>query len=212
MLGLIVQQTNSTVTTTVFQQTSGLSFLGIPLTDWITASMAVAIVVLTVVTFLEGWRTRRIDLIERQLERFYNPVYEIMGNMIRSGNKERDVDVITVSPHDLEILDKLFLTYGHYLSFSPFIDGYLDDAIRNLLRHAREGADRGAYSSDAFRQCRDYVEVTRMGLLGELDQLNSVFWMRKKLKAKWYHLKWRLRQEKRQRRAARKSGDLNERS
>ncbi len=78
MLEPVLHQTNSTVTTTIFQQQSGLSFLGLPLTDWITASTAVAIAVFTAVTFLEGWRNRRLTSVDRQLENFYNPVYEIM--------------------------------------------------------------------------------------------------------------------------------------
>jgi len=78
VLELIAQQTNSTVTTTVIQQVGGLFFLGLPLTDWITASTAVAIAFFTAVTFLEGWRNRRLASVDRQLENFYNPVYEIM--------------------------------------------------------------------------------------------------------------------------------------
>lgn len=223
MLELVIQQANSTVTTTVIQQTSGLSFLGLPLTDWITASTAVAITFFTAVTFLEGWRNRRLASVDKQLENFYNPVYEIMSDAKerRSDDETYHGGIFTVSLNNSKRLEELFLTYGHFLGMTPYLDGiehdtmrgvllgardgYCTDAMRGMLLGAREGKHYRAYPEMYFQMCLSNVEVKRMVLLSQHDNLNSLFWMQKLLRWWWRDYKWRLRQKRAARKAAKNS-------
>jgi hypothetical protein len=81
-----ILRSNSTVTTTVFQQTSGASFfdwiinalLQTTATDWIMVAVTVALVYYARVTILEGNKARRADSIERQLSNLYNPMFELL--------------------------------------------------------------------------------------------------------------------------------------
>ena len=75
-----VQQTNSTVTTTALQPASGLSS-----SDWISLFSAVAMIAVTIalayyarVAIVEAKEGRRRDSIEKQLEKLYNPMFEIL--------------------------------------------------------------------------------------------------------------------------------------
>jgi len=78
MIEGLLLHTNSTVTTTILQETTGWSFLGASLTDWITAITAVAISVFAAVTVWEGARNRRKDTILKQLDGLYNPLYVLV--------------------------------------------------------------------------------------------------------------------------------------
>lgn len=73
-----ILQTNSTVTTTVFQQISGASLFGLPLTDCITAIAGAIVAFFAIVTVLEGRKNRKRDSIEKQLEKLYGPIFEIL--------------------------------------------------------------------------------------------------------------------------------------
>lgn len=168
MLELIVQQTNSTVTTTVIQQAGGLSFLGIPLTDWITASTAVVIAIFTVVTVWEGRRNRRKDSIEKQLEQLYNPMFEIMDEALMNQDQQGKADkTFSINDSNCEKLDDVFLNYGQYLNPS------LHDRVKELLRSPKDrGYDR-KYPAEKFVFCYIAIEVARGNLLSELYDLEK---------------------------------------
>ncbi len=137
--------------------------------------------------------------------------------------------IFTVSLNNSKRLEELFLAYGHFLGMSPVIDGiehdtmrgmllgerdgYYTDTMRALLSGAREGEHYCAYPEWYFIMCLSNVEVERMVLLMQRDNLNSLFWMKKLLRGWWIDYKWRLRQKKAERKrkraekkAAKKSG------
>jgi len=74
----VLLQTNSTVITTVFQQASGASFLGLPVTDWIAAGAGVVVALFAYVTVREAQKNRRKDMVEKMLETVYSPLYDIL--------------------------------------------------------------------------------------------------------------------------------------
>jgi hypothetical protein len=90
VLEAIVQQTNSTATTTVLQSAGGLST-----SDWISLFSGAAMVLLTValvyysrVAIVEGNKNRKKDSIEKQLERVYSPLYDILRRAKFAGDRE----------------------------------------------------------------------------------------------------------------------------
>jgi hypothetical protein len=160
-------QTNSTITTTIFQQQSGLSFLGLPLTDWITAITAIVVAVFAGVTVWEGTSNRRRDSIERQLERLYNPMFEIMDEALEERSEEEEKQqIMRVSLDHYTRLDEIFLSYGHYLN--PI----LHDRIKELLRAPKESAEYDRpYPESKFMWCYMSIHAARDRLLSELYAL-----------------------------------------
>jgi len=120
--------------------------------------------------------------------------------------------IFTVSLNNSKRLEELFLTYGHFLGMNPVIDGiqhdtmrgmllgardgYYTDTMRAMLSGAREGKHYRAYPVYYFEMCLFNVEVERMRLLSQHDNLNSLFWMQKLLRNWWIDFKWRLRQKR----------------
>lgn len=113
-----ILQANSTVTTTVFQQTSGAPFLGISATELITAITAVLIALFTGVTVVEGWKNRRKDSIEKQLERLYSPVFEILDQAESQAYSKSDrekIEFFRLPKDDCIAIRSALANYGHYL-------------------------------------------------------------------------------------------------
>lgn len=123
MLERVLQQTNSTVTTTVFQSTSGASFLGLPVTDWITAISSAIMVAVTIAlvyyahaTIEEGKNDRKKSSIEKQLERLYNPLYEFL-DILENYRLEHNPEMILIGVSDDNFARtiRVFQNYGQYL-------------------------------------------------------------------------------------------------
>ena len=126
--------TNSTVTTTVLQQASGAVFLGLPVTDWITAGAGVVVALFAYVTVREARRNRRKDMIEKMLEKLYNPMFEMLDTA-----KLVEITADTAAAYGgppagkyrwlgvSEDLKSILLNYGHYLGATEH------DKTRELL-------------------------------------------------------------------------------
>lgn len=174
MIERILLQTNSTVTTTILQQTSGVSFFDwitnalfqTTATDWIMVAVTLAIVYYARVTIKEGNKARKADSIERQLEKFYNPMYEIMNEAVEQQNEHEKIErIVRVHHESHEKLDEIFLNYGHYLDL---ID---QDKVRKLLHSPKErGYDR-SYPDEGFRDCLLTINAIRLKLWGEYQIL-----------------------------------------
>jgi hypothetical protein len=134
---LLIEQvlTNSTVTTTVLQQASGASFLGLLLTDWITAFSSFAMVAITAalvyyarVTILEGKKDRQLDSYEKQLVNLFNPMAWFLHRaelfvqppVVADSGEAYTPRYRKLLKTDVENLRKVFVEYGHYLEAAPF--------------------------------------------------------------------------------------------
>jgi hypothetical protein len=155
------------VTTTVSQQ-NGASILGLPLTDWISAITAVVVAFFAGVTVWEGIRNRRKESIEKQLEKLYNPMFEIMDEALeRQTVKEKETGIVRLGSAYDNKLRQIFFSYGHYL------DPIVHDRMKELLNYP----DREiAYPVGKFTWCHLSVSAARDRLLSELYALEGKRW------------------------------------
>jgi hypothetical protein len=110
------------VTTTVLQQTSGLSS-----SDWISLFSGMAMVFLTFalvyyarVAVVEGNKNRKKDSIEKQLENVYSPLYDILRRakfaedreIIRQYHSQREY---ALTEEEFKRVREIIERFGHYL-------------------------------------------------------------------------------------------------
>jgi hypothetical protein len=188
VLELIVQQTNSTVTATFLQRTSGASFFDwitnalfqTTVTDWITVAVTVALVYYARVTILEGNKARRAESIERQLSRLYNPMFEILGGAEELQLPERGRIVVRlILKTNVAELWRILGGYGH------FLDRTQHDKMRTLLSFERSIDDRHlGFPDDAnsavrlnldanYNECYGYIKQKRNQLMNEYKKLTG---------------------------------------
>jgi hypothetical protein len=174
-----ILQTNSTVTTTVLQQQATVaSFLGLPIADWITLISSVVTTVATVVlaiyavvTVREGNKARRIASIERQLDRFYNPMYEIMTEAVEQQNEQqRSGRIVSVGEDNAKKLNETFLHYGHHLGRPTD-----QHKIRHLLHFPQGKGYDYVYPDDEFKDCLNIITVVRARLWIKYQELTNRF-------------------------------------
>jgi len=129
--------TNSTVTTTVLQQTTGASLLGLPLTDWISAGAGVVVAFFAYVTVREARRNRRKDMVEKMLENVYSPLYDIL----RRAKFAEDREMIrqSVSQREYVLTEEEFVQVrGIIERFGHYLGGQERMAITNVLEQKRD--------------------------------------------------------------------------
>ena len=135
-----VLQTNSTMTPTVFQETSGTSFLGFPVTDLIAAIAGAIVAIFAVVTVLEGKKNRRKDSIEKQLESLYNPMFELLDRAEPHFGAIHTAEWVPryqrMLKTDVTELQSALVKYGHYL------DSNLYDLLKELFSFEMQEGDR----------------------------------------------------------------------
>jgi len=174
--------TNSTVTTTVLQQTTGASLLGLPLTDWISAGAGVVVAFFAYVTVREGRKNRKRDSIEIRLEKLYNPMFEAME---RYEDFEQQISetqkgyYVHLLHSDCDILQSALTNYGHYLDFTghAMMKDFLDYRWTIKEKYRRFPADRETARAHntgiCFIDCMHMVRANREHLKVELDKLGS---------------------------------------
>jgi hypothetical protein len=184
VLELIIQQTNSTVTTTILQQPNGWSFLDVSLSDWVLVFSSLAMVAVTIalayyarVAIVEAKNDRRKDSIEKQLEKLFSPMFEILDTagrldvtpesprptFVEEGNKYR-----VLANEDIANLWTLLLNYGHYL------DPTEHDKMRTLLStEPKEGWGTSLYFPEAdYNEWLGFAAQKREQLRAELRTLS----------------------------------------
>jgi hypothetical protein len=171
VLELIVQQTNSTVATTVVQQTLGASLFGLPLTDIITACAGIAVAFFGFVTLWVAQKNRKKQSIEKQLEKLYNPMYEIMDWAVREQSaSDKAQQIIGVYPREYEELLTVFLGYGHYLHPEKH------EEIKQLLVSPVSKGYVRTYPEEAFEKALTSITVSRARLMVDLYRLRGFPW------------------------------------
>jgi hypothetical protein len=122
-------------------------------------AVTVALVYYGHATIEEGNKTRRIESIERQLEKLYNPLFEILDGaevIVISGDKYR-----RMIGQDLVDIRSTILNYGHYVG-SPE-----HDMMKRLI-----SGYPVAENPDVYHQaCLDFVRQRRSQLMIDLQKL-----------------------------------------
>jgi hypothetical protein len=124
LIGTVVLVTNSTVTvtTTVSEQTTGIS------TDWITAFSSLVMMIATMflaiyayVTIDEGKKARTLDMCEKQLVNLFNPMAHILSRTLEYIPEDISLGKYQMLLEgDVEELREMFVKYGHYLTGSHY--------------------------------------------------------------------------------------------
>jgi hypothetical protein len=167
--------TNSSATTTVLQQTSGLSS-----SDWISLFSAVAMVAVTIalayyarVAIVEAKEGRRRDSIEKQLEKLYGPMFEIMDAAVCETEERRKKaaprefeQIIEMHFESYQKLWNVFLSYGHYF------DSLIHDSISRLLLFPVEFGYVRKYPESEFKFWLGWIKDQRQRLRIELIALS----------------------------------------
>lgn len=129
--------TNSTVTTTVLQQTSGAVFLGLPVTDWIAAGAGVVVAFFAYVTVREARRNRRKDMVEKMLENVYSPLYDILRRAKFA--EHREMIRQSVSQREYVLTEEEFVQVrGIIERFGYYLGGQERMAITNVLEQEHD--------------------------------------------------------------------------
>lgn len=171
MIELVLQQTNSTVTTTAFQQTSGGSLFGLPMTDVITACAGIAVAFFAFVTLWVAQKNRRKQSIEKQLEKLYNPMYEIMDWAVREQSaSDKAQHIVHIGFENYQKLMNTFLGYGHYLHLKEH-----DEIKKILLSPVATGHVR-TYPEKEFQKALYRIKLRREMLILDLYQLRGFPW------------------------------------
>ena len=185
-----ILQSNSTVTTTVFRQTSSAplfdwiinALLQTTVTDWIMVAVTVALVYYARVTILEGNKARRADSIERQLTNLYNPMFELLDQAKpfeykrdaqhegewHEGMGLKDGKYHRVTQTDHTKLRAILVNYGHYLNKSEH------DNMRQLLSETGEvvyDTRDVYYYGTYYSRCLNLIREKQEGLSSDLRKL-----------------------------------------
>ena len=147
-----------------------------PYTDWIVVISAVIMTAATValaryayVTIEEGKKDRRKDTIEKQLENVYTPIYEIL-RLARDRGQPLDSSTWAVSKKELERIDKIIATFGHYFG---------RDDLERFRKTLQRGKEEPAYKETMLYQTAEindavqYIEKRRKDLMTELEELTA---------------------------------------
>jgi len=163
--------TNSTVTTTVVQQTSGASLFGLPLTDIITAGAGIAVAFFAFVTLWVAQKNRKKQSIEKQLEKLYNPMYEIMDWAVREQSaSDKALHIVAIGFENYQKLMNTFLGYGHYLHPKAH-----DEIKKILLSPVATGHVR-TYPEKEFQKALYRINLERTVLMADLYDLRGFPW------------------------------------
>ena len=157
MIEGILLETNSTVTTTVLQQPSGVSFfdwitralLQTTATDWIMVAVTVALVYYARATISEGKKARKLDSYVKQLVNLFNPMAHILHRakhyveplaVFNEAGESLTPTYQKLLKTDVVNLRKIFVEYGHY------VVGWSSDtsyrSIESFLFYEKELDDR----------------------------------------------------------------------
>jgi uncharacterized membrane protein len=170
-------QTSSTVTASIFQQSSGASFLGLPVTDWVTAISGAIMVAVTVAlvyyartTIEEGKKDRNKDSAEKRLERVYNPMFEILTgaeeHVEMSGLRVESRYRMVPLAEDKR-LHQIVENYGHYLRPEEY------RVIKQMLTNARYLQVAALYDPGDYKECLDFVSARRDELAKRLRDVSD---------------------------------------
>lgn len=131
-------------------------------------ALTIALVYYARVTIKEGNKARRADSIERQLETFYNPMYEIMTEAVEQQNApEKTRGIVRVGQY--EELDEMFLKYSHYLKQPTD-----QHKVRQLLLFPKKkGYEEGCYPDKEFKDCLTNISVIRARLWIDYQELTG---------------------------------------
>lgn len=190
LIEAVVLVTNSTVTvtTTVSQQTTGISILGLPLTDWITAAATLVLALYAAVTIHEAKRARRLDEYEKELVNLFNPMAHVLGRtegytepfMVTYASGETYIGSYQkFLETDVKNLREIFVKYGHYLEGSRyddirsllFLNKELDTRYLLLPKDERTARMCGLSEDANWTECFVAIDVRRQQLIAECIKL-----------------------------------------
>ena len=192
---MLVTNSTVTVTTTVSEQTTGISLSGLPITDWITAFSSFVMMIATVVlalyaavTIHEGNKARSLDEYDKELVNLFNP----MAHILSRTKEYTDPFVVTYATgesymgryqkflnRDIKDLREIFVKYGHYLEGSRYHDikrllffNKELDAEHLLLPKDERTAEMCGLGEDAnWTECFAAIDVRRQQLIAECIKL-----------------------------------------
>jgi hypothetical protein len=190
LIEAVVLATNSTatVTTTVSQQTTGISILGLPLTDWITAGATLVLALYAAVTIHEGRKARCLDEYDKELVNLFNPMADILSRT----EGYTDPFVVTYATGesyvgsyqkfletDVKNLREIFVKYGHYLAGLRyhdiksllFFNKSLDSRYLIFPKDERTARMCGLAEDANWTVCFVAIDVRRQQLIGECIKL-----------------------------------------
>jgi hypothetical protein len=187
---VLVTNSTVTVTTTVSQQTTGISILGLSLTDWITACATVALALYAVVTIHEGRVARNLDEYEKELVNLFNPMADILSRaedytephiVTDDSGKSYIGQYQKLMMTDVKTLREIFVKYGHYLwgTYYPiirdllFFEKTLDSSWLIFPRDQRTAEMSGLYTHANWTECFVAIDLRRKQLIAECVKLRQ---------------------------------------
>jgi len=136
-------------------------------------------------TIEEGKKNRRKDSIEKQLEKLYNPLFEIMSEADSYETKTSTGQVhsyVNLLKTDVTRIREVLLSYGHYLppfehdSLKRLFSFELSPSDRVLQFPYNDVTARTHYLDTDFAFCSAFVRTKRHTLMLELYSLRGMPW------------------------------------